>query len=111
MPNRLTGEVFATMLEKHPRFSLITGCWALQARPCSGCALTLAYYDRDPEAHAGKLTMTPVREWARKEYGTCYVAGFTAAFDGDIDLGGNESQGYADGTECLAVAMKAGRLA
>lgn len=110
MPNRLTGEMFVPLLEKHPDFELMAGCWSGVGTQCGGCALTLAYYDRHGDVPAGDLNMTRVRRWARQEYGAHYVAGFTAAFDGDIDLGGDETQGYEDGRACYVVATEALRL-
>lgn len=122
MSNRLTVEVFRALLEKHPNFLLITGCWTeTWGMPCGGCAMTLAFYDAHPGAEINKLGLEVIRPWADSQYGNFYVNGFIDEFDGpdptdelieagDTAVHPSRLIGQQDGRECRALAFAMDRL-
>lgn len=110
-PKRLTPEVFQELLDAHPDFHLMAGCWG--KGPCGGCAMTLAYYHANPTTPLlVDIEVNPVCKWANTEYGEGYVDEFISTFDGDrlTDEETDDTNGAVDGFACMRLAYSMGRL-
>lgn len=122
--NRLTGERFRELLEKHPDFDLMIGQWCKIGSPCSGCAMTLAFMDSNPDVDLGVMgSADRVLSWAEQEYGNSYKTSFIHRFDhGDKGIGHDIVDRFADmygnlwreanhdAIDCLTVARELDRL-
>lgn len=119
---RLTPEYFKKLLEAHPDFKLFASSWAgYQGIPCSGCAMTLAYYHEhlgqpmDGTATDWCQVAKTVKEWSYSTFGQRYALDFIYGFDScepDEELGSHvlSREGYHDGVACRALAYELCRM-